>query len=283
MSNEIETHVSWFIREFENICRVKGFDPMPGSPASQEIKSFQRRESIETAFSQGRQIFEAARDHWAALDYLVNSGKFACAPWDTARSVLESTAQSMWLLDLDIDAVRRVERSLFLRDRVIQSQIIYARKRKDTSMELRSQERRKEVASIAEELGYNVKYKEDGTVKSFVLEDSSYSKIVEKQFGETELYSELSGITHSDYVILTILGFVEDSGVHCMAVKKEEQQALLKQLSTFYCKAVWQFVCQYGYSNDARISVLLEEFYGKMGISDNSEDRFWRTLINVAN
>lgn len=98
MAENDNTPISRFLNRFLPYLEDAGFEPANDSPAAIEIKSFERRESIETAFSQAVQSFISATDHLEALDTLVKMERFAMAPWSNARGMIEASAISTWLL-----------------------------------------------------------------------------------------------------------------------------------------------------------------------------------------
>ena len=89
--------------------------PVPDSQGVTELKSFQRSESVMTAYSQGIVLAAAARDHSKAFIRTAVEPAQTFAPWTCVRAVLESSALAAWLLDPVIDVRARVQRSFALR------------------------------------------------------------------------------------------------------------------------------------------------------------------------
>ena len=127
MTIEINTPVSKFLKKIYIFLDDCGLDPLPGSPAEKEIRSFSRPESVETAFSTASQLLIAANDYLKALDSLVDQKVFSVAPWSCARGMLEASAICTWLFDKSIDPKERVSRSLSLRYASLREQIKMAR------------------------------------------------------------------------------------------------------------------------------------------------------------
>ncbi|MBW2596558.1 MAG: hypothetical protein JRC93_11415 [Deltaproteobacteria bacterium] len=67
MDTEINTPVSRFLKKISLFLDNCGLDPLPGSPAEKEIRSFARTESIQTAFFTASQSLIAANDYLKAL------------------------------------------------------------------------------------------------------------------------------------------------------------------------------------------------------------------------
>ena len=103
MTIEINTPVSKFLKKISIFLDNCGLDPLPGSPAEKEIRSFSRPKSVETAFSTASQLLIAANDYLKALDSLVDQEIFSVAPWSCARGMLEASAICTWLFDKGID------------------------------------------------------------------------------------------------------------------------------------------------------------------------------------
>ncbi len=72
------------LRDLYVVFEAVGPDPIVGSPADAEIRSFSRSESVITAFTQAGTALESAADYLEALDTLVRSKNYAVAPWTCA-------------------------------------------------------------------------------------------------------------------------------------------------------------------------------------------------------
>lgn len=93
----------------------RGFRPSPNSQAASEVTTFQRPESLTTAYSQGILLIEVAADHLMALTKTVSELVQTIAPWSCIRAFVESTALASWLLDPNIDSKNRVQKSFAFR------------------------------------------------------------------------------------------------------------------------------------------------------------------------
>jgi hypothetical protein len=93
----------------------QGLDPISNSPATKELQDFKRPKSLFTAYRQGSSLIDVAADHLIAFTKTITEPAQSIAPWTIARSVLEASALSSWLLDTKINAHERVKRSLALR------------------------------------------------------------------------------------------------------------------------------------------------------------------------
>jgi hypothetical protein len=94
---------------------TSGPRPAPNSQADIELHTFSRAESVETAYSQGEVLIEAAADNLAAFTKTVTEPVQTIAPWICVRALMEASALASWFLDPRIDARTRVERSLAFR------------------------------------------------------------------------------------------------------------------------------------------------------------------------
>src|SRR5687767_9168215 len=86
----------------------QGLEPKIDSLAVRELQTYERPESLLTAYSQGISLIEVAADHLIAFTRTLTEPAQSIAPWTMARAVLEASALSYWLLDTKITAHMRV-------------------------------------------------------------------------------------------------------------------------------------------------------------------------------
>ena len=278
------TPVFKFLNRFLPYLENAGFEPADDSPAAMEIKSFERRESIETAFSQAAQSFISATDHLEALETLVKMERFAMAPWSCTRGMIEASAISTWLLEPGIGPKERVSRSLSLRYTTLREQEKMARYEGDRNLVQKIRDRIESVEKIAVDLGFPVLKNKKGQRTGIAQTKPTVTALTERQFKGENLYRTLSGMAHSDYTSLTAFSFLKTTierrqgALLIRAVPTEIQSALVSKAATIYVKCAWLRTIQFGF-DAAKVAVLLEELYDDLRLPDANNDRFWRTLI----
>jgi hypothetical protein len=284
MTENDNTPISKFLNRFLPYLEDTGFEPANDSPAAIEIKSFERRESIETAFSQAAQSFISATDHLEALDTLVKMKRFAMAPWSSARGMIEASAISLWLLEPGIGPTDRVSRSLSLRYTTLREQEKMARYDGDRDLLQKIADRIEAVEKIAVELGFPVLRDKRGQRTGIAQVKPTMTALAERQFKGENLYRTLSGMAHADYTSLTAFSFLKTAierrqgALLIRAVPTEIQSALVSRAATIYAKCAWLRIIQFGF-DAAKVAVFLEDFYDDLRLPDANSDRFWRTLI----
>jgi hypothetical protein len=284
MKENDKTPISEFLNKLLPYLENAGFEPADDSPAANEIKSFKRRESIETAFSQAAQSFISATDHLEALDTLVKMERFAMAPWSSARGMIEAAAISAWLLEPDIGPTERVGRSLSLRYTTLREQKKMARYDGDRDLVQKIADRIEVVEEIAVELGFPVLRDKRGQRTGIAQAKPTMTVLAERQFKGENFYRMLSGMAHADYTSLTAFSFLKTAverrqgALLIRAVPTEIQSALLSKAGTIYAKCAWLRIIQFGL-DAAKMAVFLEGFYDELRLADTNSDRFWRTLI----
>jgi hypothetical protein len=273
-----------FLRELQSVLRATGASPRVGSPADQEIRAFLRPVSIKTALSQANAALEASADHLEALDRLVNEVQYAVAPWTCARGVLEAAAIVTWLLDSTIDAKERVSRSLALRFSTLQAQRKLANTTGDSRKIQAIDERIESIEATAIQLGYPPLRDSKGRRTGIGQVKPSITDLVQQQFDFGNLYRMLSGVAHSDSVVVSQLGFMK-TGTHTpdgflaqRAVPKEIQSLLLANAVAIHTRGVWLRVVQYG-CDAAETAVILEKGYNQLNLADTDAVRFWRSTV----
>jgi hypothetical protein len=286
MTIEINTPVSKFLKKISIFLDNCGFDPLPGSPAEKEIRSFSRPKSVETAFSTASQLLIAANDYLKALDSLVDQKMFSVAPWSCARGMLEASAICTWLFDKGIDPKQRVSRSLSLRYASLREQIKMARYDDDNALINQIKDRIEDIERIAVSLGFELVRDRNGHRNGIGQKKPNITLLIEDQFGEELQYRILSGMAHSNYTVLTSLSFTKTNlGRRSGAVLREAvpitiQTSLVSQAASIYVKCLWLKTIQYGF-DAAKAAVLFEELYDELGLSDKNESRFWRAIIKT--
>lgn len=183
----------------------QGLDPNSNSIAAKELQTFKRPKSVFTAYSQGGSLIDIAADHLIAFTKTITEPAQSIAPWTIARSVLEASALSSWLLDTKINAHERVSRSLALRYEGLSQQAKFI-KSLGQSTEIVNK-RIEEIELIAEELGFpKIRNKKNerigiGQVMPFVTE------IIRDTLNEESYFRLYSAMAHSHHWAYTQLSY----------------------------------------------------------------------------
>lgn len=285
MEENDKTPVSRFLNRFLPYLENAGFEPADGSSAANEINSFTRRESVETAFAQAVQSFIAATDHLEALDALVKMERFAMAPWCSARGMIEAAAISKWLLEPGIGPTERVSRSLSFRYASLREQQKMANYDGNRDLVQKIVDRIEAVEGVAMDLGFPILRDKRGQRTAIAQAKPSMTSLVEREFKGANLYRTLSGMAHADYTSLSAFSFFKDDterrqgALLIRAVPTEVQSALVSKTATIYAQCAWLRVVQFGL-DAAEMAVFLEAFYDDLRVPDSNSDRFWRTVVS---
>jgi len=264
-----------------------GVEPAKESPAANEIRSFPRQESMETAFGMASQSLIAATDYFEALDYLISKEQFAIAPWSCARGMAESSALCIWLFEMNIDPKERVSRSLSLRYSALREQQKMARYDGNTHEIDEIEERINSIERMAVDLGYDLVLDRNNRRIGIGQKMPNFTTLIEKQFSGEKMYRVFSGMAHSNYTTLTALSFTKPNfrnrgrAVIQRAIPTELHMSLLSWAGVIYAKCLWLKTKQFGF-DAANMSILLEEFYDVLKLPDTNKDRFWRTIIKIS-
>lgn len=82
-----------------NLINKQGPFPNTESKGFKEWSSNNHSVHLKTAYSQGSILLEVAADHLSAFVSTLQEPIQTIAPWTCARSVLETTSLSIWLLN----------------------------------------------------------------------------------------------------------------------------------------------------------------------------------------
>lgn len=194
-----------------------GHDPLSGSIAEDELQSCDRHEYLLCAYSQGSILIEVAADHLISFTRSVTEPVLTIAPWTSVRSLLEASAVSAWILDPDIKACERVQRSFSFRFEGLNQQVKYARSVGKEADLTRAQKRVKEIEVKANELGYESLHNKHKQGKFIGIDPimPSYTDLIGSMLDEEKIYRLLSAMIHGHPWALQRLGFnkVEKEGL----------------------------------------------------------------------
>jgi hypothetical protein len=284
MTSLSQSPVRDLLRELQRVLKATGTSPKAGSPADQEIRTFLRPVSVKTALSQANTALEASADHLEALDRLVGEVQYAVAPWTCARGVLEAAAIATWLLDTTIDATERVSRSLALRFSTLQEQRKLANAAGDSQKVQAIDKQIESIEAMAIQLGYSPLRDSRGRRTGIGQVKPNITDLVQQQFDFGNLYRMLSGVAHSDSVVVSQLGFMQtgaltpDGIVAQRAVPQKIQSLLLANAVAIHTRGVWLRVVQYG-CDAAETAVILEKRYDQLDLANTDTVRFWRSTV----
>jgi len=223
------------VGQFVNSC---GLQPSPKSQAASELNMFQRPESLTTAYSQGTILIEAAADQLMAFTKTVTQPVQTVAPWSCLRCFIESCALAMWLLDPNIEAKTRVQRSFAFRYEglVEEAKFLVAVGDKPTRIKINT--RIDEVERVALELGFPRVEDKNGERIGIAQNMPSITEIIIKNLDEEAVYRLLSAMTHAHHWALQQLSFRGIGGNNSLKIEdageNEEIHLFEKHLEPFY-------------------------------------------------
>lgn len=184
-----------------------GFSPSQVSKGYIELNTFERSESVLTAYSQGATLFEASADHLFAFVRTLTEPMLSIAPWSCARSALEACAFSTWILDPRIDVRTRVQRSLAFRYGDQLEQLKIARLQKTQEVESNILNRIDSIEETALNLGFEKVLDRNGKRIGVGVEFPKATKLIGEVLDEEFAYRILSGIVHGQSWAFQALSF----------------------------------------------------------------------------
>ena len=195
--------------ETASLLNEYGHEPLANSQADRELKSFPRRESVMTAYSQGTSLIEVVADHAMAFTRAVSEPVLTVAPWTCIRSLIEASALACWLLDPQIDVRMRIQRSLAFRYEGLSQQLSYVRvmEGKESLYVKKVIARIEDVERMAIGLGFRkvVNRKEERT--GIGQQMPGTTEIVRNVLNEEANYRLLSAVVHAHHWVLQQLSF----------------------------------------------------------------------------
>lgn len=181
--------------------------PSPNSQAALELRTYQRPESLTTAYSGGSVLIEVAADQLIAFAKTVTEPVQTIAPWTCVRAVLESSALATWMLDPNIDARTRVQRSLAFRYEGLSQQAKYGRASDDKAATAKVIARIDEIERGALGLGFPRVENKKGKRIGIAQRMPSITDIIAQALDEEASYRLLSAMAHAHPWALQQLSF----------------------------------------------------------------------------
>lgn len=199
--NELHDGTSIIVNAFGN-------DPAEGSVAAKEMIIKDNSEKLLTAYSQGSIMFEVVMDHFSSLSRSLTQPVHTISPWTTMRSLLETSAIGLWLLDSKIDPDERISRSLRFRCEGLLQQVKFGKATIDDDNEIGpSINRYKKVLGEAEVFGLEVVRYDSGKLEHLRHEMPSVTGLITSQLNLEAEYRLFSAIAHAHLWALQNLSF----------------------------------------------------------------------------
>ncbi len=267
-----------------------GHRPSPNSKAFLELHSFQRPESLITAYSQSGILIDVAADELIAFTKTVTEPAQSIAPWTCVRSIIESSAIACWLLDPALNETMRVQRSLAFRYEglVQQERFGSAIAKDDYHAEVLS--RIEAVEKLALSMGFSKQQNKKGVRTGIAQKMPNITDIVKEMLNEEATYRLLSAVIHGHAWALQQLSFhkIDGQTVKLVEEHQNEERAnifekhldpshvvylCLKAANTF-ARPVW-YRCQLFGWDTKRFSNILDNSFDALGFRKDSA--FWHT------
>lgn len=178
------------------------YKPTPDSRAAIEMACFADKGLVEDVYARASLCFESAADHFMAfIDTLKQPAK-TLSPYTCVRSLMESCAIALWLLDLDIDVRKRVGRCYGYRYREFKEQIKFFQSDKTNPAEAQKEinriyQRMAEVEAEALDLGYPKLTDKNGNMLGLATHMPPTVELIKMTLDRERDYRLLSGIAHS--------------------------------------------------------------------------------------
>lgn len=263
------------------------FQQAENSMAGLELRNPSHVEILQSAYTQGIVLIAAATDHASAFTRMLIEPVHSVAPWVAVRALLEASALASWLLDPNLDARTRIERSFALQYDGL------AQQEKIVRLMGRHAEVAKVIAKIDElerqaiSLGYpevkNKNQRRCGVGRRM----PSLTDIIELTLREGILYRILSGAAHAHPPVIRQLGFevaeraialngqnaTEDSGwVLEQSMTSEAVAFLCVRVAHLLARPIWYWCRLFG-RDDLRLASILDNVSTSLGIPVRA--RFW--------
>jgi hypothetical protein len=185
----------------------QGLEPKIDSLAVRELQTFERSESLWTAYSQGNSLIELAADHLIAFTKAITEPAQSFAPWTMARAVLETSALSCWLLDTKITTHKRVGRSLALRYEGLVQENKFGQAAALPVETAKANARIEEVEAMAEGLGFAKLQGGKGERTGIGQVMPSVTEVIRATLNEEANYRLFSAMAHGHSWAYSQLGF----------------------------------------------------------------------------
>jgi hypothetical protein len=261
----------------------QGLEPNIDSLAVRELQTFERPESLSTAYSQGISLIELAADHLIAFTRTITEPAQSMAPWTLARAVLETSALSCWLLDTKITAHRRVGRSLALRYEGLVQQTTFSRVANPLIETSKANAHIEDVEAMAESLGFAKLRGGKGERTGIGQVMPGATEIIRDTLKEEAHYRLFSAMAHGHSWAYSQLGFRKagETDFHGNRAFLMEKHLSIEAV-LWLCSNVARYFAQpikcrcelYGW-DVAQLNVILDDVFHEIGIRPDS--RMWHS------
>ena len=266
------------------IVNQYGCEPLDNSIAYREIASFPNCSLVEDVYSRALLCFESAGDHLMAFSCTLQEPAKTLSPYTCLRSLLESSALALWLLDLNIDVKERVGRCFGFRYKEFTEQIKFISADKFNSNAQKEiykiQQRINETEKESLALGYP-QLSANGKVNGIATYLPETVRLVKSVLDLESEYRMLSGVAHSYIWATRNIGFKQIVGINAKGQKITGVEKHLNPKMVIYgvflavttfAKVLWTIGKLYGW-NMQEIEDFLDQVYNDIGV--NNSLRFW--------
>ncbi len=260
--------------------------PVANSIALKEMDSFADRELVLDVYARASLCFESAADHLMAFSCTLKEPAKTLSPYTCIRSLLESSALTLWLLDINIDATERVGRCFGFRHKEFKEQIKFFEADRvnthEAQIEIDKVNRRMTVVeNKAIALGYP-QLSKNGKITGIATHMPETIGLVKLILNNESEYRLLSSVAHSYLWATRQVGFkiieaTDTNGQKIKAVKKHVHPQMVLfginlAIPTF-ARVFWTIGKLYGW-NMQEVEELLDRVFDEIGFK--SSVRFWR-------
>ncbi len=267
------------INKYEN-------QPVANSIAFKEMNSFADRELVIDVYARASLCFENAADHLMAFSCTLQEPAKTLSPYTCLRSLLESSALVLWLLDLNIDARERVGRCFGFRYKEFKEQIKFfeADRVNEPAAKIEIDKMNKRMAVVENKaiaLGYP-QLSKNGKLTGIATHMPETVGLVKIVLNMESEYRLLSSVAHSYLWATRQVGFklVETTDVNGQKIKAVEKH-LHPEMMLFginlaiptFARIFWTIGKYYGWDMQ-EVEGLLERVFDEIGFRSNV--RFWR-------
>jgi len=260
------------------------------SQASRELSTFVSPDLLITAYSQASILIEATADQLIAFTKTISEPAQTIAPWTCVRAQIESGAIASWLLDPEIDAKTRVQRSLAFRYEGLDQQIKFGRAIGDNSSVSKALKRIDQVEQSALALGFSRVENRNKERIGIGQQMPSVTAIVKATLDEEANYRLLSAAIHGHSWALQHLSFrlVTNTNIRSAEKTTDAPNALFLEkhldplavaflcltAANVFAKTIWNKCRLFGWDLDD-LGNILNTSFDSMGFTAGK--RFWQT------
>lgn len=132
------------------------------------------------------------------------------APWAAVRALLEAASTAIWLLDTQIDAKTRVERSLSLRFKALGEQKALGNAEGNQGIVDTVNQRIDHLLKEATDLDFVARNDRKGNPEGITLQFLGFTDLIKHTLNDAGSYRILSGMAHGHDFAVSQLGYVVD-------------------------------------------------------------------------